>query len=458
MTDRSLTANNIGVAAGTLASRVTGLARLIVFAAVIGQTALADAFDVGNNAPNVIYELLLGGTLAATLVPLFVGLYERNDRNGIAAVFGTGLVALAGLTALAVVAAPAVFRLYALSPAGDAAQFHSIGTALTRVFLLQILFYGLNALAAAALNARGKFYAAAWAPVAANLIAIAALLAIRNDPGIASISLADAAAGSRLYWWFTLGPTLGIAAMALIVVGAAVRAGALPMPRFEPSNAAVRQLTRVSGWAIGYIAANQIALIVVKNLAEPGSGGLDAYAKAMTIFQLPHGLLAVTIATTATPLLARAAVKRDPAEFNAQFARGARQTVMLTLVPSIVLLALAEPIVRLALGWGAFSDDAVVTTARALSGLSIGLVGFSLYLFALRGFYSHGDTRTPFVINCVENALNIALAVALVGRFDVFGLGLAFAIAYLVSAVIALEVLHRAHGTPRLGGLLLARQ
>lgn len=458
MTDRSLRANNIGVAAGTLASRVTGLARLIVFAAVIGQTALADAFDVGNNAPNVIYELLLGGTLAATLVPLFVGLYERTDRNGIAAVFGTGLVALAGLTAIAVLAAPAVFRLYALSPAGDATQFHSIGTALTRVFLLQIFFYGLNAVAAAALNARGKFYAAAWAPVAANLVAIAALLAIRNDPRIASISLADATAGSRLYWWFTLGPTLGIAAMALIVVGAAVRAGALPMPRFEPSNAAVRQLTRVSGWAIGYIAANQIALIVVKNLAEPGSGGLDAYAKAMTIFQLPHGLLAVTIATTATPLLARAAAKHDSAEFNAQFARGARQTLMLTLVPSIVLLALAEPIVRLALGWGAFSDDAVVTTARALSGLSIGLVGFSLYLFVLRGFYSHGDTRTPFIINCVENFLNIVLAFALVDRFGVHGLGLAFAIAYLVSAIAALEVLHRAHGTPRLGGLLLARQ
>jgi putative peptidoglycan lipid II flippase len=210
--------------------------------------------------------------------------------------------------------------------------------------------------------------------------------------------------------------------------------------------------------AIGYIAANQVALIVVKNLAEPGSGGLDAYAKAMTIFQLPHGLLAVTIATTATPLLARAAAKHDSVEFNTRFARGARQTVMLTLVPSIVLLALAEPIVRLALGWGAFSDEAVVTTARALTGLSIGLVGFSLYLFVLRGFYSHGDTRTPFVINCVENALNIALAVILVGRFDVFGLGLSFAIAYLVSAIIALEVLHRTYGTPRLGGLLLARQ
>ena len=170
MTERSLFASNLGVAGGTLASRVTGLARLIVFAAVIGQTALADAFDVGNNAPNVIYELLLGGTLTAVLVPLFVAQRERGDRAGTAAVFGTGLVALAAVTVLAVVAAPAIFRLYALSPSGDAATFHDVGTALTRIFLLQIFFYGLNALASGVLNANGNFLAAAWAPVASNLV------------------------------------------------------------------------------------------------------------------------------------------------------------------------------------------------------------------------------------------------------------------------------------------------
>jgi len=89
-----------------------------------------------------------------------------------------------------------------------------------------------------------------------------------------------------------------------------------------------------------------------------------------------------------------------------------------------------------------------------LLGLAIGLVGFSLYLFVLRGFYSHGDTRTPFLINLAENAINIVLAVALVSRYDVLGLGFAFAIAYLVSAVIAVEVLHRKHHTPRLTALL----
>lgn len=458
MTERSQFASNLGVAGGTLASRITGLARLVVFAAVIGQTALADAFDVGNNAPNVIYELLLGGTLTAVLVPLFVSQRERNDRAGTGAVLGTGLVVLVAITIIAVMAAPAIFRLYALSPVGDAVTFNTVGTALTRVFLLQIFFYGLNALAAGALNARGNFVAAAWAPVASNAVAIAALLGLRNDSSINDVSLEAASSGTRLFWWFSLGPTLGIATMAVIVMVAAIRHGVFPRPTFAPRHAAVRELFRVSGWAIGYIAANQIALIVVKNLADPGSGRLDAYAKAMTIFQLPHGLLAVTIVTTTAPMLARAVAQQDHGEFLRRFVSGARTTLALTIVPSLALTVFAEPVVRILLGWGAFSDDAVTTTARALSGLSVGLVGFSLYLYALRGFYSHSDTRTPFLINLGQNSLNIVLAVLLASRYDVLGLGLAFAISYLVFAVVAVEAMAKRHGTPHVAGLVFSRR
>ena len=458
MTERSHLASNLGVAAGTLASRVTGLARLAVFAAVVGQTALADAFDIGNNSPNIVYELLLGGTLTAGLVPLFVAYRERGDRKATSAVLGAGLLVSGALTVLAVAAAPLIFRLYSLAPAGDAELLRTVGTALTRVFLIQIFFYGLNALAAGALNAAGKFIAAAWAPVAANVVAIGALVGISSDSRIGEVALAQATAGSRLFYWFALGPTVGIAVMATIVVVAAVRAGVLPAPSFDVRHPAVRELMRMSGWAVGYIAANQVALVVVKNLAEPGSGRLDAYAKAMTIFQLPHGLLAVTIATTTTPLLARAASAFDTTAFRDHFVRGARTTLALVVAPSIVLAMFAEPVVRITLGWGEFGESAVTSTARALTGLSVGLVGFSLYLFVLRGFYSHGDTRTPFLINCAENALNIVLALVLAPRFDVLGLGLAFSLAYLVSAVVALEVLHRKHGTPRLVALLTSRQ
>ena len=102
---------------------------------------------------------------------------------------------------------------------------------------------------------------------------------------------------------------------------------------------------------------------------------------------------------------------------------------------------LARPIIGVFLQHGQFSEQAAITTSRALAGLSLGLVGFSVYLFVLRGFYAHQDTRTPFVINVGENILNIVFAFVLVDRYGVLGLGLAFALAYLLSAAWALQVL-----------------
>jgi putative peptidoglycan lipid II flippase len=105
------------------------------------------------------------------------------------------------------------------------------------------------------------------------------------------------------------------------------------------------------------------------------------------------------------------------------------------------LFVLRRPIIGVALERGNFGADDAVATSRALAGFAVGLVGFSVYLFVLRGFYAHQDTRTPFVVNVVENALNIVLALILVDRYDVLGLGLAFGLAYLVSALWVLQVL-----------------
>ncbi|MBA3605725.1 MAG: polysaccharide biosynthesis C-terminal domain-containing protein [Acidimicrobiia bacterium] len=90
---------------------------------------------------------------------------------------------------------------------------------------------------------------------------------------------------------------------------------------------------------------------------------------------------------------------------------------------------------------GDYTAADALNTSRALAGFALGLVGFSVYLFALRGFYAHQDTRTPFVINVVQCALNIVLALVLVGRYGVLGLGAAFAASYVVCAVWALGVL-----------------
>jgi len=436
---------NLIVACGTALSRVTGLIRIIIFGAMIGQTALADAYDAANNAPNVVYELLLGGVLAASLVPLFTRYIQDGDDDAVSAISSAAVVALAAITTLALFASPLIFRIFSLNPSDeiDVDLFRSTGTNLTRLFVVQIFFYGLTAIASAILNSKRRFFAAAWTPVIANLVTIFTLLAIPRVTSMKPPSVNEVSANRSLQLLLGLGSTSGIIAMTLFMVIALSRSGLILKWNLDLNHPAVRKLLKLSGWAVGYVVANQISLIVIKNLASPGSGNVDAYSKAYTFFSLPHGLLAVSIATTFVPDLARAAANLDIAEFHQKFISGVRLTALVTIPAAFGMFILARPLVSMLLQRGNFNSFATQNTARALSGLAVGLAGFSIYLFVLRGFYANNDTRTPFWINLFENVLNIVFAILLVGRFDVLGLGLAFSFAYLISAVVALFVMQR---------------
>ena len=436
---------NLTVTSGTALSRVTGLIRIIIFGIVIGQTALADAYDIANNAPNVVYELLLGGILTATLVPLFTRYLHDSDDESINAITSFAFVALAVITTIAIMLAPLIFKIFSLNPADtiDADLFRQAGTVLTRLLLLQIFFYGVTSICTSILHARKQFFAAAWSPVLANLVTITSLLFVSRVSSVDPPTLEEIVENSSLHWLLGMGSTSGIIVMALALVFALRRSGTSLKFKFNRTHDAVRQLLKLSGWAVAYIAANQVTLVVIKNLATPGSGNVDAYSKAYTFFSLPHGLLAVSIATTFVPELARAVAQNNRHEFDRRFFSGLRLTAIATIPASIILVLFAKPIVAQLLQYGNFDASATTNTARALTGLAVGLSGFSIYLFVLRGFYSHGDTRTPFFINLFENALNVVFAIALVKKYDVLGLGLAFSFAYLISSVIAFIALRR---------------
>lgn len=431
------------VALGTAMSRLTGLLRVVVFGVIIGQTALADAFDGANNSPNSIYELLVGGLLAASLVPLFTRFAEDDDEEATQAVVSTSLIVLGIATIVAIIAAPLIFRLFSLhpSPLVDANEFRRAGTAMARVFLIQIFFYGLTAIGSALLNSRRKFFAAAWAPVLSNVVTITLLLVIPftrdGTPG-----LDDVLNDTTFFILLTMSATGGIMAMGLVLIPAIKRAE-IPF-KFTPNfhHPAVRTMVKLSSWTFGYVVTNQVALVVIKNLAEPGSGNQDAYSKAFTFFMLPHGLLAISIATTFVPELVRRVRAGDKDGFATWTTSGVRWISILTIPASVAMVILANPIISALLEHGHFNSEAANNTARALAGFSVGLTGFSLYIFCLRGFYAHEDTRTPFYLNVFENALNIILAIVLVERHGVLGLGLSFGIAYMVSSVVVLWMLH----------------
>ncbi len=455
---RGLLRANVVVASGTFISRLTGFLRLFALAYALGQTGLTDAYTTANNTPNIIYELIIGGVLTATLVPVFVRAFDDEDDDAVSAVTSVAVAALVALTVTAVLAAPWIMRVYSAPPGADAGPFRDEAVQLARLFLPQILFYGLTALGAAMLNSRRRFAAPAWAPVLNNLVVIAVLLAL---PRIVDgpLTLQAAAEDERITWVLGLGTTAGVVVMT-VALWPSIRASGVRLSwRPDWSHPAVRRVVAMSGWTVGYVAANQVALVVVARLAlREGAGWMSAYQAAFVFFQLPHGLVAVSIMTTFAPDLASAAGRADWRRFRSRVGYGLRLMGLLVLPASAGYAVLARPLVAALLQHGEFDAVAAGRTASMLVPFALGLFFFSAYLFVLRGFYALEDTRTPFLVNVVENLVNVVLAVVLVRRFGPTGLAASYAMAYAFASVLAFGVLARRVGgfrTGRLAGRLL---
>ena len=452
---RGLARSSVTIAAGTLTSRVTGLVRVAVTLAVLGGTRLTDVYNAANTTPNIVYELLLGGVLTASLMPLFVKADAEHDDGATASIFTFALAGLLLLTALAVLAAPVVAHLFtANAPVKVRADAHAVGTLLVVMFMPQMLFYGFTALATAALNARRRFVAAAYAPALNNVVVVALMLTIHDRlvscpaSSGSSCSLRYAHAHESLVVVLGIGTTAGIATMAVALVPALRRAGIHVFTIGAVwRHPAVHRLIRLSGWTVGYVVTNQLALAFILWITPDKGSALTQYQSAFIFFQLPHGLIAVSIMTAIVPEFARAANRGDIDALRHHFRLGLRW-LLLTITPAAAgYLVLARPIIETVLGHGRFNTASAVSgTAHALAGFAVGLVAFSVYLYTLRIYYAQGDTRTPFFVNAAENAINIVAAAVLFPLWGVGGLGLAYSVAYGITALVVLIVLHRSIG------------
>jgi putative peptidoglycan lipid II flippase len=356
-------------------------------------------------------------------------------------------------------------RIYAsrLSDKKEAAQLELVVPFL-HLILPEIFFYGITALATAALNARRRFVAAAYAPVLNNLVVTAILvyLALTHTRTVTVTrggrtvvehghaltttvsTVGDSTAGKLI---LGLGTTAGIAAMAIVLIPAMKRAGIRLRWLPDWRHPAVKRVARLSGWTVGYVAANQLALFVVLALANGhGAGTPTAYQNAFIYFQLPHGLISVSVMTAILPELSTAAARQEMERFRSRFLTGLRLILVLVVPAAIGYVFLGGSVTQLFLRHGQYTAADARLAGRTLVAFAWGLPGFSVYLLALRGFYALKDTRTPFWINCAENGLNLVLAVAL-SSYGAPGLATAYAVAYGVFGVVAVVMLGR-----RIGG------
>ncbi|MDH6108277.1 putative peptidoglycan lipid II flippase [Kitasatospora sp. MAP12-15] len=441
------------MAVGTTLSRLTGLGRVFALSYALGISPLADAYNLANTTPNMVYDLVLGGVLSATLIPVFVArLQRRQDRApndddwaGVSAVVTACTVALILAAALVALSAGPLMHGYTLvTPARTAGAESPVAVRLLRLFAPQVLLYGVVALGTAVLNSLRRFALATFAPIANNLVLIAILLALSGT--LRHTSTDQALADPALLTVLGLGTTAGVVAQALVVAVGVHRSGARLRWRWEPRHPAVRQVAGLSGWTFAMVAANQATLFVVLLLANSRPGGVSAYTYAYTFFQVPFGVVAVSITGARQPSWSADWAAGRVRDLRTGVAAGLRLLILLMVPIAAVLAALADPIVRLLLGHGATGAAGAAVTGQVLAVLALGLPGFSAYLYFVRVFQAMQDLRSAFGLYVLNNGLTVVLATLLYRPAGVQGIAAAVSLGYTAAAVAAAAVLRRRLG------------
>jgi len=464
--DEGLLASSAVMAVGSAISRLTGVLRDMALTAALGLYIVRDAFALGNSLPNIIYIMVIGGALNAVFVPQLVRRMREDADAGKAytdaLLSATGTVLLV-LSVLAVLAAPFLVGIYASASYSD--DQLALSVAFARYCLPQIFFYGLYTMLAQVLNARGHFAMPMFAPIANNIVAIGVYLSFAFIVGTEQAATGYLTPEQTA--WLGLGTTLGVAIQALVLIPVIGRAGYHFGFTLQWRGLGLGKAARLAGWTIGLVLANQISWIVTTRLATTANvnaaaageppAGLATYQTANLIFMLPHGIVTVSIVTALLPALSRTVDAGRLKEAGSELARTTR-TVLLLIAPlGVGMFMLASPAAALLFGYGAADAAQVEQLAIVTQIFALGLAPFTVYYVLLRGWYAMEDTRTPFFMALVLNAINVTLALSLFslagpGAPQVNALAAAYIMTYWLIVLLAWPILARRYRgleTPR---------
>ncbi|MEY2409238.1 MAG: putative peptidoglycan lipid flippase, partial [Verrucomicrobiota bacterium] len=502
------------MSAATMLSRVLGLVREMVYAGFMGDRWVAGAFTLAFMVPNLFRRLLGEGALTAAFIPIFkekeasVGEPEMwRAANAVLSGLVAGasaitLLAVLGITLLlslhlkpsdtfwmarllwnalpwACAAGAAGFLLLVrrvhqpLSPPLRAAIGVSAGVVtlflsllvtlgfaveldlkdaetvlmfeLLRVMFPYVILVCVAAVFMGMLNARGHFFVPAMGATMLNVVMIASVLFLAPLMGS------------------TLSEKIFGLAIGVVVAGIAQAGFQVPLLRREGfrfewispwKNDTVRRVVRqmVPG-AIG-VAAFQLNVLITQGFAFSVDGSVVAsFSYAVRLMELPQGVFGISLATYLLPTLSGLAAEKKYPEFRSTLRQGIGWLTFVNLLAGVLLLTLAEPMVRLLFQHGAFDEFSTGRASRALMCLAPGLVAFSLVNILARAFYALGDTKTPMGISIFCLAVNVVFSLALLGPLRQAGLALANTMSAVVNASLLLYALRRKLKTLELSDL-----
>jgi putative peptidoglycan lipid II flippase len=446
------------VSLAIVASRLLGLVRDQVFAALFGAGLQYDAFLTAFRIPNLLRDLFAEGALSSAFVTTFSQVLESKGKeaairlsNKMASLI---VLVVSGISVIAWIQAPAVVQL--LAPGFFAVPGKAeLTIQLTRIMIPFLLLIALAAQAMGILNSLNRFGIPALASAFFNLGSIL----------------------GGLLLGFLVGPRLGLTPIAGMAYGTLVggflqfavqwpslrHAGFTYRPMLNFADPGVRQILRLMGPALIGTAAVQINVFINTNFAssivDPATGAVlngpvSWLNYAFRFMQFPIGVFGVAVATASLPQLSKSTARADFEEFRRTLAH-ALTLVFLLCIPSAVGLAiLARPIVSLVFEHGRFSTFDTVQTGNALAAYSMGLAGYAAVKVLSPAFYALGDARTPMLISIGSIFVNYVMNSLLVDRFGHLGLAVSTSTVALVNFILLMVFMRRKLGRIEGGRLL----
>ena len=420
------------ISIATMASRVLGVARETVLAAIFGAASgpEMDAFNVAFRVPNLLRDLFAEGAMTAAFVPTFTATLTRGRESAwrLGNLVINGLLVVTGIAvALGVVFAGSITRAMA-----SGREFTGVPgkleltTQLTRLMLPFLTTVAVAVAMMGMLNSLRRFFIPALSPAMFNVATIAcALFLVPVMPAFGLPPIAGIA----------IGTVIGGAGQVALQWPALYREGFRYRPILDFKDPDLRRVLRLMGPGSLGLAAVQINVFVNTYLATTQPQGAVSWLNyAFRLMYLPIGLFGVSIATAALPDIARHAARSDMPAMRGTVAQGLRLMLMLNVPATIGLVALAHPIVECLLERGRFTPHDTASTAAALMYYAPGLLGSSMVKLVSPTFYSLRDSRTPVVVSIIAVLTNLGLNLALVRVMGFRGLALGTSIATIVNA------------------------
>ena len=445
----------------TLASRITGLVRDVLFASFFGVSALTDAFYVAFRIPNLFRRVFGEGAFSQAFVPVLAANRSTGGDAGarqLADHVATLLLwALVLLSVAGVIGAPLLVWALASGMQKTPAAYDA-AILMTRWMFPYIAFMSLVALAGGILNTWKRFAVPAAAPVLLNLALIASI--VLGAPWFERL-------GIEPIYSQCMGVMMGGALQLAIQFPALRRIGMWPRVGLAWSalraawrDAATRQVLRLMLPALVGVSVAQVSLLINTQIASYlAAGSVSWLNNADRLMEFPTALLGVALGVVLMPQLAAARAAGDQGQYSAMLDWGLRLVLLLAVPSSVALLVFAAPLVATLFHYGAFQDSDVRQVAVALAGYGIGLLGLVAIKVLAPGYYASHDMKTPMWIAIAALVITQLLNVALVPRFQHAGLALSIGLGALINAgALLVGLLRRGSYRPSPGWGLFALQ